>query len=194
MNIVNKIYRRFLKKKMLFMASFYRVGYALTGQIKLHSGCFVSPKAQILIDDTEHEYAVEIGSGSNVKDFARLCPREGFIKIGQNCSINPFCILLGYGGITIGNNVRMAAHCSIVAFNHVVEDDSKGVRGQGITKAGIVIEDDVWIGTGVRILDGVRIAEGCVIGAGSVVTKDMPPYSICVGVPARVLRSRKDAA
>ncbi|MBA2748254.1 MAG: acyltransferase, partial [Tatlockia sp.] len=59
------------------------------------------------------------------------------------------------------------------------------------TRQGVVIEDNCWLGYGVKVLDGVTIGEGSVIGAGAVVTKDIPPYSVAVGVPAKVVRSRQ---
>jgi galactoside O-acetyltransferase len=64
---------------------------------------------------------------------------------------------------------------------------------QGITAEGIVVEDDVWLGSGAIVLDGVHIGRGSVIGAGAVVTEDLPPYSIAVGSPARVVRDRREA-
>ncbi|MCX7595635.1 MAG: acyltransferase, partial [Fischerella sp.] len=61
---------------------------------------------------------------------------------------------------------------------------------QGVTCKGIIIEDDCWLGHGVTVLDGVTIGKGSVIGAGAVVTKDIPPYSVAVGIPAKVVKSR----
>tara|TARA_R110002124_G_scaffold205760_1_gene372282 strand:+ start:3740 stop:4159 length:420 start_codon:yes stop_codon:yes gene_type:complete len=136
------------------------------------------------------EYVIEVGKATTVKDQALLYPRTGFIKVGENCSINPNCILLGYGGITIGNKVRIAANTSIVAFSHVFSDSTASIIDQGNICKGILIEDDVWIGTGVRILDGVTVGKGSIIGAGSVVNKSIPAYSVAVGVPAKVIRSR----
>ncbi len=60
------------------------------------------------------------------------------------------------------------------------------------SRGGVVIEDDVWLGAGVMILDGVRVGTGCVVGAGSVVTKELPPFSVAVGVPARIVANRRD--
>jgi acetyltransferase-like isoleucine patch superfamily enzyme len=76
------------------------------------------------------------------------------------------------------------------ANNHVFDDPNRLIRQQPLTCKGITIEDDCWIGTGVRILDGVTIGQGSVIGAGAVVNKDIPPYSVAVGVPAKVISKR----
>jgi acetyltransferase-like isoleucine patch superfamily enzyme len=78
----------------------------------------------------------------------------------------------------------------IAPSNHVFSDRHKRIHEQGESRQGIVIEDDVWIGAGARILDGVVIREGTVVGAGAVVTKSTEPYAVVVGVPARKISTR----
>jgi len=75
-------------------------------------------------------------------------------------------------------------------MNHIYKDPKTPIRLQEIRAIGIIIEDDVWLGVGSTVLDGVTIGKGSVIGAGAVVTKDIPPYSIAVGVPAKVIKKR----
>jgi acetyltransferase-like isoleucine patch superfamily enzyme len=77
--------------------------------------------------------------------------------------------------------------------SHVISDPQKLIRNQGISYQGIVIEDNVWIGSKATILDGVVIGTGAVIGAGAVVTKSVPPYAIAVGVPARIIGMRDNS-
>lgn len=113
----------------------------------------------------------------------------GHITIGNNTSLNPYTMVYEHGGVTIGNGVRIAAHTMIVAFNHRFDGPGE-IRLQGFTLKGIRIEDDVWIGGGVKILDGVTVGRGCVIAAGSVVTKSTEPYSVYGGVPARLIKQR----
>jgi acetyltransferase-like isoleucine patch superfamily enzyme len=96
------------------------------------------------------------------------------------------------GSITIGNGVHIAPHVIIFAANHIFADTDIPIYKQGTEKAPIVIEDDVWVASNVVITAGVRIGRGSVIGAGAVVTKDIPPWSVAVGVPARVIRTRKE--
>ncbi len=113
------------------------------------------------------------------------------IEIGKNSSLNAGCMLNGYGGIKIGNNVRIASYTIINSVDHEFTNPDLPVNKQGYWGAKVVIEDNVWIGANVIINKGVTIGHNSVIGAGSVVTKDIPSYSIAVGVPCRVIKSRK---
>lgn len=112
------------------------------------------------------------------------------IKIGKRTSINQGVIIDGTGKVTIGNGVRIAPNVYLNTADHDFSDKTKLIVDQGFTIGEIIIEDDVWIGTGVIINKGLRIGKGVIIGAGSVVTKDIPPYSIAVGVPCRVIKKR----
>jgi len=112
------------------------------------------------------------------------------IEIGQDTFIGPSVCIAGPGNIKIGKQCLIAAHTGIYANNHNFTDPTQLIKYQGITSRGIVIEDDCWLGDGVKVLDGVTIGRGSVIGAGAVVTKDIPPFSVAVGVPARVIKTR----
>lgn len=135
---------------------------------------------------------VYIGDNCELRSGCKLLTYGGIIRIGNKCSVNPYTLLYGQGNLTIGNNVRIATQCVVIPSNHNYSDPNKPILNQGLTNLGITIKDDVWIGCGVRILDGVVIAEGCVIGAGSVVTKSTIPYGIYAGVPAKLIKSRRD--
>lgn len=117
---------------------------------------------------------------------------EGYFEIGDHSYIGPNAVLAAGGPIVVGSHVQMGPNVSITAENHVFSDPARRINQQGVSHQGITIEDDCWIGGSVTILDGVRIGCGSVIGAGAVVTRDIPPFSIAVGVPARVVRSRLD--
>ena len=132
-----------------------------------------------------------IGRNTLIDEGVILRAYGGLICIGDNCSVNPYCILYGEGGLKIGNGVRIGAHTAIVTANHIFSDPGKFIYLQGMSKKGVIIEDDVWIGAGVRIVDGVTISMGTVIGAGSVVTKSTKSYSVVAGVPAKVISFRK---
>jgi len=116
-----------------------------------------------------------------------ILSRGGNIKIGDNVSVNPFTVIYGIGDVRIGSGVRIATSVTIIPANHVQGNDKIYLKDAGITKLGIQIEDNVWIGAGARILDGVTIGRNAIIGAGSVVTRDVPPNTKVVGVPARVM-------
>lgn len=112
------------------------------------------------------------------------------LTIGSNSAIGAYSFLGAQGGIVIGNDVIMGPRVSFHAENHRYDDPAVPIRLQGETRRGIVVEDDCWIGAGAIILDGVQIGRGAVIAAGSVVTKDVAPYTVVGGSPARVLKQR----
>lgn len=140
--------------------------------------------------DTDASY-ITIGDDSYLSSYCILKTFDGWIKIGNNCTVNNYAILYGHGGLEIGDNVRIASQVVIIPMNHIYEDPDTPIWKQGIKAKGIKIEDDVWIGAGAKILDGVTIGKGSVIGAGAVVTDDIPTYSVAVGVPARVIKKRE---
>ncbi|MBE9513736.1 MAG: acyltransferase [Chloroflexi bacterium] len=118
--------------------------------------------------------------------------RGAKVTIGKDTHIQANCILNGLlGDLRIGRNVMIAPHCGFFSYQHKVDDLSQPMCKQElISKGDIVIEDDVWLGMGVKVMDGVRIGRGAVVGAGAVVTQDIPPYGVAVGVPARIIRKR----
>jgi acetyltransferase-like isoleucine patch superfamily enzyme len=115
---------------------------------------------------------------------------HGFFEIGEHSFIGCNAVLGAGGGIRIGSHVLIGQNVNIHAENHRFADSSRLIREQGVNYEGVVVEDDVWIGSKVTILDGVTVGQGAVIGAGSVVTKSIPPYAIAVGVPAKVVGMR----
>ena len=146
---------------------------------------FVSPQA--------HIYGIrqlKLGDRSFVCAGALL--RELDLTAGKDCSFNTGCYI--QGKITLGNDVRVAPMASIVAMNHVFTDPDLRISAQGVSEKGIEIGDDVWLGAGSIVLDGVKIGDHSIVGAGAVVTKDVAPYSIVGGNPAKLIRSRKGPA
>ena len=146
--------------------------------------CYISPKAHLC------DVQLSLGSGCVICSDALI--RHARITAGENCSINPMAYL--QGNITLGKDVRIAPRASIIAENHVHSDVLHPITTQGNCRRGITLEDDVWIGAGVCVVDGVRIGAHSIAAAGAVVTKDVPPYSIVGGNPARVLKNRVEAA
>jgi len=117
----------------------------------------------------------------------------GSLTIGDGTTIQPRCQFSAYKGpIQIGQMVQIAPNCAFYPYNHAMAPDRPMKQQPLFTKGGIVLEDDVWLGFGVVVLDGVHIGKGAVIGAGSVVNNDIPAGAIAVGVPARVVKTRDD--
>ena len=114
----------------------------------------------------------------------------GVLEIGDNTFINNGSVLSASRGIYVGHRVNIAPGCTVIDNDFHGTDDRQAPAGC----APIVLEDDVWLGTGVTVLKGVRIGKGSVIAAGAVVTKDIPAGVLAGGVPARVLRQLTRAA
>ena len=113
------------------------------------------------------------------------------LKIGNNSSIGPYSYIGCSGYIEIGDNVMMSPRVSIYAENHLFDHPDLTIKDQGVKREFVKIEDDCWIAANTVILAGVTIGRGSVIAAGSVVTKDIPPYSVVGGIPAKVIKSRR---
>lgn len=110
------------------------------------------------------------------------------ITIGSNVSIHPMCYIEGAGGIQIGNDVSIAHNTSLISTNHTWDDQDISIKYNPETYSKILIEEDVWIGCGVRILAGVRVYSRTVVAAGAVVSKSCDGSSIIGGVPAKVIK------
>jgi virginiamycin A acetyltransferase len=136
-----------------------------------------------------------LGKNCVVDDFVKIkhVGGSGDIIIGDNVFLNSCTVIYSGNGVKIGSNTAIGPNTSIVPINHKFDDKSKLISEQRFadSKGGVVIEEDVWIGAGVTILDGAFIRKGAVIGAGSLVNKEIEAYSINVGSPCRKVGSRK---
>ena len=143
---------------------------------------------------------IEIGAGTivmygavlHVYNFRDL-PHAG-IRIGRDSLVGEYTVIRGQGGVDIGDRVYTSPFCQILAVDHVFDDPRRPFVEQGITARGIVIENDVWVGSGAIVTDGVRIGRGAVVAAGAVVTRDVPPHTVVAGVPARPVKTIDGAA
>lgn len=127
-----------------------------------------------------------IGKASIVEDFSTVNNGVGGVLIGSESIIGMGCVLIG--PLRIGNQVMLAQNIVLSGLNHGYSDVSCAPLKQPVSCKEIVVEDEVWIGANAVITAGVTLGKHSIIGAGSVVTKDIPPYSIAVGNPAKVIK------
>jgi acetyltransferase-like isoleucine patch superfamily enzyme len=117
-------------------------------------------------------------------------PPEGGILIGARSYIGPNSVLFGAGGIEIGDSALISPSVVITSHQHTFARSDVDIREQPLEFGRVVIERDVWIGANATVLPGVRVGEGSIVGAGAVVTRDVPPRTVVLGVPAEVARER----
>lgn len=134
-------------------------------------------------------HRLTIGRQTIVESRATLNNGVGDITIGDKTRIGIGSTLIA--PITIGNDVHLAQNIVISALNHNFTDTNRTISEQGLTKALITIDDDVWIGANAVITSGVHIGRHSVVAAGSVVTHDVPAFTVVAGVPARIIKELK---
>ncbi|CAN5171270.1 hypothetical protein BH11BAC6_BH11BAC6_02890 [soil metagenome] len=128
----------------------------------------------------------QLGDHATVENFCTINNGVGNVIIGHHTLVGMGNVLIG--PITIGNNVILAQNIVMSGLNHTYQDIHKPIKDQPVTTAKIIIEDDCWIGANAVITAGVAIGRHSVIAAGAVVTKDIPPFSVAAGNPARVIK------
>jgi acetyltransferase-like isoleucine patch superfamily enzyme len=169
-----------------------RVWRARRSGITIGNNCTIRPRVHVELGIARGAPGV-IGIG----DRCELCwgvvlrAWGGSISLGTNVFTGEYSVIYGHGGITIGDNTLIAMHCRIVSSNHTIPGRDGIIRHQSDILLPTAIGKDVWLGAGVTVLGGVTIGDGCVVAAGAVVSNDLPPYSISMGVPAKVVRFRE---
>lgn len=139
---------------------------------------------------------ITLGNNVGIGAYSRVVVSMSFdmpgeyIRIGNNVGIGEFAYLGGAGGLEIGDDCIVGQYLSCHPENHITHDLSIPIRHQGVTRKGIVVGSNCWIGSKVTILDGVTVGEGSIIAAGAVVTKSFPANSVIGGVPAKLLKVR----
>ena len=160
--------------------------------LKIDPTARISPLADI--EDSVRGTVIQVGPRTAIDSFVKIKPAGGVgdVVIGADCAINSGVVIYTGNGVTIGDAVAIAANCTLAPTNHAIADRSRHIRLQGFqpSKGGIVIEDDVWLGSNVVVLDGAVIRQGAVIAAGSVVRGEVPAYEIYAGVPAKRIGTR----
>jgi acetyltransferase-like isoleucine patch superfamily enzyme len=150
------------------------------------AGYDLDPRSFVATDAHVVAERLSLGEGSFI---AAGCVIRGDVSIGSHCSLNAGTVTIGR--VSIGDLVRIASYAVLVGENHVFDDPGLPIAAQGLSSTGIVIEDDVWIGAHVTIVDGVTVGSHSVVAAGAVVTRDVEPWSVVAGVPARVVKHRQ---
>lgn len=161
-----------------------------------------------------HPHKIVLGDHVMIDDDcvldAKGCPEGGFV-LGKNVILSRGCILSAKdGNLTIGDNTNFGAHCLVYAVNNLtigadtlfaaqcyvggsmyhLDDPSLPPIQQGSYAQGVTIGNGCWLGAGVKVIDGVTVGDGVILGTGAVVTKDLAPLSVAVGVPAKVIKTR----
>lgn len=154
--------------------------------IRIGEDCFIADDVALF---AEPNRTISIASKSFIASGVYM---HGPVKVGSHVAINHLCSMDGgRSGIEIGDHTRIANHCRIYAFDHGMHPDMF-IHEQPTVSKGIRIGRDCWIGANVCITDGVTIGDYAVVGMGSVVTRDVEPYCIVAGNPARPIGDRRE--
>lgn len=152
--------------------------------------CFIGDR--VVINERMDGGPIQLGNNVGIlRDSTLETGVGGRIYVGDSASIHPNCHIFSYvEPVTIGTGVMIAPGCALFSYNHGISS-GKPVRNQALESKGpIIIGDEAWVGTHVKVLHGVTIGNGAVIGAGSVVLHDIPDNAIAAGVPAKIIGPR----
>ncbi len=133
---------------------------------------------------------VSIGEYTNVYQGVTFWG-PGKITVGSHVDLGINTVIYSSTDVKIKDNALIAANCYIIDSNHGIAKDKLILEQTSISKGPVIIEEDAWLGAGVKVLSGVHIGRGVVIGAQALVNTDIPEYAIAVGVPAKVIGYRK---
>jgi len=160
----------FIFIKEILMLIFYYILNHVKGLRKVNKGKNVRIRPGVLLRDAERIYL-----GDNT-----MLNHGNILWAGKKNAI-----------ITLGSNVIVGPYVQIIAFNHGFSKIDEPILEQEYTEENIIVGDDVWIGAGAILVAGAKVGNGSIIAAGSVVTGEIPAYSVCAGIPAKVIKTRK---
>ena len=196
MMILRGTFRKVFFKKskgMLFIGKRVKIKnkkkVSFNGSATIEDGCFIQAlsKGGITIGNN-----FSLGRNSIIECTGVIRELGEELIIGDNVGIAANAFIAMRGKVEIGSNTIFGPGVSIHAENHNFQEIDKPIKLQGATRKGIKIGEDCWIGSKAVILDGVTIGNHSIIAAGAVVTKDIPDYAIVGGVPAKVIKMRKE--
>ncbi len=185
----------YYKTKLKFMGENVKIGAG----VKIVNPEFVSLGNDVEIKDgcTLHargEGGITLGDNVRVQERVYLDTErvnDGYINIGRGSYIGTGTTLFGHRGLEIGEDCLLAQNITLTPYSHIYDDPERIIYSQGGHCEKVTIGNDCYLGMGVCVMYSGNIGEGSVIGAGSTVVKPIPPYSIAVGSPARVIKNRK---
>lgn len=187
-NILKKNNRRTKMHRSIKSHISEKLFFWIANKLPCSRARFIGRFCQNLRAKTAKGFIAQCGTNVNIEPHVKF---NLALKIGDRSGIGENSEL--YGDITIGSDVMMGTNCIIYTQNHVFSDTTKPMKLQGFSDPKpVIIGDDVWIGGRVTILPGVNIGNGSIVGAGAVVTKNVPPYSIVAGNPAKIIKYRKE--
>ncbi|MBI2437405.1 MAG: acyltransferase [Lentisphaerae bacterium] len=134
---------------------------------------------------------IRIGEGVYLGRNSILSCKNGDIILGERVNIGFNCEVFSGSRVVLGADTLVAAYCYFIGGDHAPQDVAASVTQQGARSLGIEIGQRCWFGAGVKLLDGITVGENAIIGAGAVVTRPVPAYAVAMGVPARVVRDRR---
>jgi acetyltransferase-like isoleucine patch superfamily enzyme len=159
----------------------------IAGNVVVDDNCLIDAKGS-------NNRGITIGSGVFIGRNTILSCKDGDIELADGANLGFNCEVFSASRVRIGKSVLMAAYSYVIGGDHDFSDPNASVLSQGRRSSGVSVGDGAWLGAGAKILDGVDVGEHAVIGAGAVVRESVPAFSIAVGIPARVVGSRGDAA
>jgi acetyltransferase-like isoleucine patch superfamily enzyme len=185
---------RFIIRNRMYSFNYWRSLYRFVKFKVLHPG--IRTEGYVFLP---RRYDISKGKGAKLSiggftwigEGCAFRAHEGSLRIGRKCTFGGKNTINCYNHIEVGEENLWADNIYVVDFDHWFLDPHMSIRSQGIRPEHVVIQKNVWIGEKATILRGVTVGEGSVIGAMSLVTRDVPPYSVSGGVPARVIKYRR---
>ncbi|WP_319549726.1 acyltransferase [Desulfogranum marinum] len=166
------------------------------GSIRLGTSVVISEGCILDGRSDKEEFAITIGDNVILSNNVMLSCKDGSISIGNNVGVNAQTIIQSTHScpVVIGDDTIIGQACFIVGGgNYTLGSIDTLTREQPIADdGGVMIKENVWLGGKVTVVGGVRIGQGAVVAAGAVMTRSVPEFSVCVGVPARVVKNRRD--
>ncbi|MFH1477127.1 MAG: acyltransferase [Verrucomicrobiota bacterium] len=153
----------------------------------------------VIIDDNclldakgRDNQGIRIGSGVFLGRNSILSCKNGDIVLGARVNIGFNCEVFSGSRVILGDDTLIAAYCYFIGGDHNPQDADASVTQQGTCSRGIEIGPKCWFGAGVKVLDGITVGNNTIVGAGAVLTRPVPAYAIAIGIPARVVRDRRN--